>query len=539
MYSSTADSTPSPSENPIPERLNISAVSHERCEAIRRKFPGLGTEGVVRKIVALVSLSQNGYLAEPPDGYGRENRHTPRIDSSAFEIFTSSKGRYPVLFPTVVQLVAGAQLSYREIYQQVSWHIHLGSVIFGELAEQADSIEELYRLLLDKVPEGLSEVSSALIDSSEDGLVVQIGSKPSDNMAEVRWPLTDTSKTENPHACIVGVSGQGKTQFALDILYQIREQNPDVGFTILDYKGDLSEADSASRQMIETHLGCRIVTAGRDPIPTVPFQNTSSHNPDQYALGVTDLLGKFYPRLGNQQRQALRECLSALIGSPDFAGGFGFSTLKSHLEEYYEEHGRKQDGLTEVVSRLSVLRAFEETPATNNSAPLITEALLVRLNELTADPLPIAFLIVSRLYDEMRKLPDVERRGAVNDLRHVIFIDEAHHYLAVKSSPLARIIREGRSKGVAVFLATQSVSDLAGTGGADYREFISNSFFFKTNINRSTEIRALMPVADRKVSQISDAIATLDPGQMLFSRNLQQSIRNSVLQAVQFHQRGL
>lgn len=489
-------------------------------------------------MAALVSLSQNGYLSIPPDDFDGENGHTPRIDSSAFEIYTSSKGRYPILFPTVVQLVAGTRLSYREIYQQVSWHVHLGSVIFREFAEQADSVEELYRLLLDRVPDGLSDVVSAWVDNSEEGLVLQIGSKPSDNTG-IRWPLTDTSKTENPHACIVGVSGQGKTQFALDILYQIREQNPEVGFTILDYKGDLSESDSASRQMIEAHLGCRIVTAGREPIPTVPFQNTSSHDPSQYALGVADLLGKFYPRLGNQQRQALRECLSALIGSPDFAGGFGFSTLESRLEEYYEEHGRKQDGLTEVVSRLSVLRAFEEMPARNNSAPLITEALLVRLNELAADPLPIAFLIVSRLYDEMRKLPDVERQGAVNDLRHVIFIDEAHHYLAVKSSPLARVIREGRSKGVAVFLATQSVSDLAGAGGADYREFISNSFFFKTNLNRSSEIRALMPVADRKVSQITDAIATLDPGQMLFSRNLQQSIRNSVLQAVQFHQRGL
>ena len=81
-------------------------------------------------------------------------------------------------------------------------------------------------------------------------------------------------------------------------------------------------------------------------------------------------------------------------------------------------------------------------------------------------------------------------KGSVFELRHVIFIDEAHHYLGVKSSPLALLIREGRSKGVAVLLATQSVSDLSGTAGADYRQYLSNSFFFKTNLNSASEIQS-------------------------------------------------
>lgn len=534
MYSNASISTPS--ENAVPERLNVSSDSYARCKRIRQRFPELGTEGVVRKMSALISLHQNGYLKTPPNDFDADGSN-PRIISEAFEIFSPTKGRdYPILFPTLVQLVAGTRLSYREIYQQVAWHIHLGAALLEDIADQSDTIEDLYRVLLDKVPAGLSESLSNLSAIDSDGMVLKICDEPSDNSL---WPLADTSRIENPHACIVGVSGQGKTQFALDILYQIREQNPDVSFTVLDYKGDLSESNGASRRMFESHLGCQTVTTGREPIPTVPFQNTSSYDPGQYALGVTDLLGKFYPRLGNQQRHALRECLSELIQSPELANGFGFDRLKARLDDYYEEHGRRQDGLTEVVSRLSVLRAFEDTPSTSHPAHLITRSLLVRLNELAADPLPIAFLIVSRLYDEMKQLPDVELQGSITELRHVIFIDEAHHYLAVKSSPLARIIREGRSKGVAVFLATQSVSDLAGAGGADYREFISNSFFFKTNLTSSSEIRALMPASSQQVRRITDLIAALEPGQMLFSRNLQQNLRESVLQAVQFHRRGL
>ena len=67
-----------------------------------------------------------------------------------------------MLFPTLVQLLAGKKLTYREIYQQqVAWHIHLGSILLKEIADRADTIEELYKLLLDMVPEGLTEVPIA------------------------------------------------------------------------------------------------------------------------------------------------------------------------------------------------------------------------------------------------------------------------------------------------------------------------------------------------------------------------------------------
>ncbi len=518
------------------DRAEVSRLADERCRSVHQRFPSLGTMGAIHRIAALMSLNQNGYIEDRPPDLDVNYSRPARI-SGAFEIFSSTKVRYPILFPTIVQIVAGRPLSLEEVYRQVSYHIHLGSILLKETADKADSLEDLYSLLLEMVPEGISHSQNDLLTGSSQEMSVKIGMNSVDN-TEIHWPLTDTSIIENPHACIVGVSGQGKTQFALDILYQLHEQYPDVSLTVLDYKGDLSESDSSSRRLLESQLGCQVVTAGAEPIPTVPFQNTTSHDPAQYALGVADLLGKFYPRLGTQQRHALRQCLTELISTPKYSNGFGFPILENRIREYYDENRRRDDGLTEVLSRLSVLRAFEDMPSANNPAPLITGSLLVRLNELVADTLPVAFLIVSRLYDEMKQLPDVERQGSITSLRHIIFIDEAHHYLSVKSSPLARIIREGRSKGVAVFLATQSVSDLAGSSGADYREFLSNSFFFKTNLNSSAEIRALMPTSEQQVRRVTDLISGLQPGQMLFSRNLQQNLRESILDAVQFFRRN-
>ena len=435
-----------------------------------------------------------------------------------------------LLFPTLVQLTAGRPMGLADVYEQVWYHVHLGSAILEDIASDCRDAEQLYEKLQELVPDGFSEISDREAGISGD-ISVELGNRIKAN-ERVSWSINDTSVTENPHAAIIGLSGQGKTQFVLDLLYQIHEQSPETTFTVLDYKGDLSEANSTARAALEDKLGCEVIEAGTTAVPTVPFLRIEPHDAQQYALGVTDLMGRLYP----QQRLALREVLAELIDSPDHPNGFGFETLGNRLSEFYEERGRKEDGLTEVVSRLNVLRVFEEDPP-DIGPSLVTNSTLVRLNELIADSLPVAFMIVSRIYDEMKRLPDTTREGSLVNIRHIIFIDEAHHYLPIRSSPLTGIIREGRSKGVAVFLATQSVSDLSGAAGADYREFLSNTFFFKTNIGSTSEIRALLPTTAQRVQGAADLIPGLEPGQMLFSKQLERNLRDSVLSAVQLYKR--
>ena len=518
--------------NRMPTRVPVSLEAHEKVRAIQGKFLELGQLGTIYRIAALLSLKRNGYQEERPEDMTFDSDRIHARLRGPLEIHHRDM---PVIFPTLVQLSAGQSLEPEEIYRQVSYHIHLGAALLEDVVKEIDSLEGLYEYLLADVPEGFeTEMASQLLPADVNGMVLQLGEQ-SATREMYDWPLTDTSRTENPHACIVGVSGQGKTQFALDILYQIRQQNPDVSFTIMDYKGDLSEPGGSSRRMLETHLGCAVVTAGKEAIRTVPFQNVSSQQNDQYVVGVTDLIAKFYPQLGGQQRYALQQCLQDLVAT--HSGGFGFAALERKVKEYYEANGRNPDGLTEAVHRLRVSRAFEDTPSSLMPEPLITQSLSLRLNELEFNSLPIAFLVVNRLYDEMKQMPDAERRGSVFELRHVIFIDEAHHYLGVKSSPLALLIREGRSKGVAVLMATQSVSDLSGTAGADYRQYLSNSFFFKTNLNSASEIRAMLPASGQQVARIADQIATLETGEMLFSRNIHKEPSQSVLQAVQFFRR--
>ena len=520
--------------NRRPDRVRISTRANAQAHAVLGKFPELGTIGVVYRVAAMLSLRKNGLLGDRPPDIDYSNDYPARLPGP---IEMASGDTPGLLFPTIVQLLAKQPLPLDDVYEQVWHHVHLGAAILGELASQAPDIEHFYRALLDEMPHGFNAPGSVQwerqSDSNDSGLYLG----PDQSGRDVYWPLTDTAIVENPHACIIGLSGQGKTQFVLDLLYQLRDQNPDLSFTVLDYKGDLSETGGAVRRMFEGHLGCVVVVPGRSLLPAVPFYRTQSYDREQYALSVTDLISRFYPQLGTQQRLALREVLVDIMSGPLRVDAFGFETLGERLEQYYRDNGRRDDGLIEVISRLRVLKLFEERPSDHNMSPLMNGSLLVRLNELAADTLPAAFLLISRLYDEMRRLPDAPRRGSIIELRHVLFIDEAHHYLSERSSPLARIIREGRSKGVAVLLATQSVSDLAGVAGADYREFLSNTFFFKANIRTNADIRAMVPTAAQRIQEVANVIAGLGVGEMLFTKNLGRDIRSSVVSAVQYYQR--
>ena len=521
--------------NREPDRVRVSTRAHGHAQAVLQKFPEFGSTGMVYRVAAMLSLRKNGYLLSRPEDIDSDNDHPARLPGA---IEMSSDAARFLLFPAVIQLLAKRRLALDDVYDQVWYHIHLGSALLNDLTAQASHFTELYKTLVEEIPLG-GEVGNHVIKDTivgPDVIGLNLGTDQEGN--STFWPLTDTTTVENPHACIIGLSGQGKTQFVLDLLFQLREQSPELTFTILDYKGDLSDEGSSARRMFESHLQCGIAVPGVSRIPTVPFHKPQSFDREQYALGVTDLIGRFYPQLGSQQRLALREALVDVMSGDSGVQSFGFQILGDRLAQSYSEKGRREDGLTEVISRLRVLQLFEETPSEQNASSLMNGSLLVRLNEMAADTLPAAFLLISRLYDEMRRLPDAPRRGSIVELRHVIFIDEAHHYLSQRSSPLARIIREGRSKGVAVFLATQSVSDLAGAAGADYREFISNSFFFKTNIRSNADIRAMVPSAAQRVQVVANAISGLGVGEMLFTRNLRRDLRLSVIHAVQYYRRN-
>jgi type IV secretory pathway VirB4 component len=71
----------------------------------------------------------------------------------------------------------------------------------------------------------------------------------------------------------------------------------------------------------------------------------------------------------------------------------------------------------------------------------------------------VAYLVIERLYKEMAAMPDSPVMEGHRTVRTILVIDEAHNYLGQKNIFIQRITREGRSKGVVVFFASQSPND--------------------------------------------------------------------------------
>ena len=68
--------------------------------------------------------------------------------------------------------------------------------------------------------------------------------------------------------------------------------------------------------------------------------------------------------------------------------------------------------------------------------------------------------MLDRLYAEIMALPDTPLDAEGNrQMRLIIVIDEAHHYLPCKQPTLEKMVREVRSKGVGLWLLSQSPDD--------------------------------------------------------------------------------
>src|ERR1035441_226761 len=271
--------------------------------------------------------------------------------------------------------------------------------------------------------------------------------------------LNNTAKHANSHLAIMGKPGVGKTQFLLKILTDIRIQsNYQTNFIYFDYKGDV--VDNARFQELARVQPFRLLQGGQG-LPINPFILPAY---DEQTVNVSarekaESFASISSKLGVVQKGALTEAIRAAYAKragaaspyPDFQDVFEIAVAA------YEADGKKDDSLIEVLRDLSDFDLFwrhgsETAPMdrVSNRTMLIDVHAMPVLKEL------VASLVIERLYKEMATLPDSPTTEGRRTIRTILVIDEAHNYLSQKNIFLQRIIREGRSKGVVVFFASQS-----------------------------------------------------------------------------------
>jgi len=484
------------------DRLYTSSEADEVLSALR--FETKLEKATLARIAFTLSLIKDGsHVAQSPSFTGGEMKRPTFIGED--EVFLRSLISYTYGKPDFNE---DEFFSNRSIVKN---HIDSGAAhlaqMFQETGRRGDAL--LRRLVEEVEFAGRREQLGSGLDIvigrtllQRDDLVVQ---------------LNNTARHANSHLAIMGKPGVGKTQFLLKILTDIRIQsNYQTNFIYFDYKGDVVE--NARFQELARVQPFRLLQGGQS-LPINPFILPTY---DEQAINVSarekaESFASINSKLGVVQKGALTEAIRAAYAKragsaapyPDFQDVFEVATAA------YEEGGKKDDSLIEVLRDLSDFDLFwrhgsEGVPMdrVSNRTMLIDVHAMPVLKEL------VAYLVIERLYKEMATLPDSPVTEGRRTIRTILVIDEAHNYLGQKNIFLQRIIREGRSKGVVVFFASQSPNDYQ-QKFFDFQELLEFAYIFQCDGVSASSVQDILGCSAKTAKDLQTEIARLEPGQVI------------------------
>lgn len=287
----------------------------------------------------------------------------------------------------------------------------------------------------------------------------------------VRFALNQESgRQTNGNTRITGEQGMGKSEFLLHLLAAFAARAQGAGFLLLDYKGDLARRDEFVRT-----TGATVVRPEKERVPINPFDVPPGMERRLVPSSIAQVIASAGQGIGDVQRKLLRDG----IGEAYEAGPAAPSTtqIAEAVRAVYEREGRSADSVTALLEELAGLGLF----ATRTEVAFdrfLSGRWVLDLSGLQHLRDLVAFVLVGWLSRNVGSAPDSSLLpGGARELRHVVAIDEAHHYVKRRCQPLLELLRIGRSKGVPVFLSSQSLSDFRGF--TELEELLPNNFILR------------------------------------------------------------
>lgn len=390
-------------------------------------------------------------------------------------------------------------------------HIDYGSKILESMfIECGRDVNILIKRLIDRVEfSGRKELRGK-------GLSILIG-KTLLEKNDIILELNNTNKHANSHLAIMGKPGVGKTQFLLKILTDIRIQsNYQTNFIYFDYKGDV--IDNECFLEIAKVQSYRLLQ-GSSSLPVNPFILPAY---DEQAINVSarekaESFASINSKLGVVQKGALTEAIRAAY-TKRYESVARYPDFQDVLEiaiAMYEEQNKKDDSLIEVLRDLSDFNLFwkhgDEIPPIER---LTNRTLLIDIHAMPVLKELVAYLVIERIYKEMAALPDSPVEDGHRTIRTILVIDEAHNYLGQKNIFLQRIIREGRSKGIVVFFASQSPNDYQ-QKFFNFQELLEFAYIFQCEGVSASSIQDILGCSNKTARELQIEISRLEPGQVI------------------------
>lgn len=411
-------------------------------------------------------------------------------------------------FKLLIESREGRRLDQSEANEWFTKYLDLGITKLHEawLGRDQDKYK-LYAFLRDLLattPQ--SDPLTALVGSAPE---VLIGSDANDRPLRFR-PNVEGGYRNAPHLAVVGASGVGKTQCALALLDQTLSQSPNTGCLILDYKGDISRQQ---KSFLESH-GFEIYAAGQRALPLNPLFLPPDANSAMTAQALAERLTEIQ-HLGPVQTLLIREAAQAVFSDrelfqPTLKG------FKDALNALYEQKGKgnKADTAIKLISDLADFDLFQGESGLD-PATFLSKRIIIDFAATESFRDLVAFFLLNYLSNGMRLLGDAPVNQSsdgtrTRDLRSIVFIDEAHHYLRADASPVYQIVREARSFGVALWLSTQTLADFK-SDNDDLTTNLSTWLLFSPggNIPTAGKLAGLLRITPADAATITSTLPTL------------------------------
>jgi DNA sulfur modification protein DndE len=484
----------------MPDRIYTSSTAEEVLNTLR--YVTHFEYSVLARVALALSLGKHGRNApESVDLSGKEIRWT--------SLFSDDEHT----FSGMLTMIYGEKMSKEDelFAHRVKYHIDSGCELLGQLFRSSGQDETIFfQRLAAEVPLSGSRVVAGGVPI----LNLVLGLKELNN-ERVVIELNNTARHANSHLAIMGKPGVGKTQLLVKILADIRVQSRfQTNFIYFDYKGDVVVND----RFVDV-TRCTTYQLPHQQLPINPFV-LEDYAPSSIMISAEEKAESFASidsHIGTVQKGALSDAIrtaydrrsAQALRYPDFR------EVLSIVRDRYAHDNKKDDSLIEILRRLSDFHLFWEHGSDQPLIDRISEhTFLVDLHQLPVLKELVVYLVIERLYKEMASLPDSETREGRRALRTILVIDEAHNYLAQKNPFLQKIIREGRSKGVVVFFASQSPNDYS-QKFFDFKELLEFSFIFQCEGVSATAVQELLGCSAKTARELQVELARLRPFQVV------------------------
>ncbi len=320
----------------------------------------------------------------------------------------------------------------------------------------------------------------------------------------VTWLLNGKG---SPHVALMGSTGSGKTRLAVNIIEQIRRQ---AGAPVILF--DMAKGDLAGNRELVRAIQGRVVASPTHPVPLDVLYIPHSRGPDAITHAAMRFRESFVRvaknKPGGVQLDFLREAAQrAYLGEHPIT----ITTIRDALSLVYGENNRRPDAVTALFNDLTQWNLF--TPQMK-PADFFGQSWVIDVHEApeTAQRL-VVFLMLDALYAYFKSLDDAPLdRQKHRALRLVLVIDEARRVLSYGQQSLIALVRESRSKGVSVFLISQSPDDYDSVED-NFLENIGLGVCFKTNATSSRVLKAYLGQSVDLASLPDGVAITRLPGQ--------------------------